>query len=80
VHEAIYQEKLAHYESQNQGEKKEDTMWNALTSEDSRGATFICLAISVFNILSGQSVICMYSSSIFEFMQNKGAMSKYLIK
>jgi hypothetical protein len=38
------------------------------------------LALAIFSNLSGQSVICIYSTAIFEIMTSKGAVSRYMIK
>ena len=45
-----------------------------------RGSSFICIAISLFNNLTGQSLICMYSTIIFEIMNSKGSVSHYYVK
>ena len=64
---------------ESQGEKV-DSAWVALTDKDQRGSSFICLALAIFSNLSGQSVICIYSTAIFEIMTSKGAVSKYIVK
>jgi len=57
-----------------------DSAWAALTDPNKRGASYISIAISIFNNLSGQSVICIYSTAIFEMMTSKGAISRYQVK
>ena len=51
-----------------------------MTDRNQRGSSYISLATSIFNNLSGQSVICIYSTAIFEMMTSKGAISRYQVK
>jgi hypothetical protein len=58
----------------------QDSAWHALTDPNKRNASYICLAISIFNNFSGQSAICMFSQQIFEGLTSQGAYSRYTVK
>jgi len=59
---------------------RQDTAWHALTDPSMRNSSYICIAISLFNNLTGQSLICMYSTAIFEGLASKGSLSHYVVK
>ena len=45
-----------------------------------RNSTWICIAIALFNNFTGQSLICMYSTAIFEDINILGSKSRFDIK
>lgn len=45
-----------------------------------RHASWICIIIALFNNLSGQGIICTFSTAIFERVQSLGARSRFDIK
>lgn len=81
VHQQMYNVKrLDHLNKIAAMGNTKDSVWKALTDKNQRGSSFICLALSIFNNLSGQSVICIYSTAIFEMMTSRGAISRYQVK
>ena len=81
VHQQMYNAKrLEHLNKIAARGNTQDSVWKALTDKNHRGSSFICLALSIFNNLSGQSVICIYSTAIFEMMTSRGAISRYQVK
>jgi hypothetical protein len=46
----------------------------------SRNATWTCIAIALFNNFTGQSLICIYSTNIFEDINMLGSHSRFDIK
>ena len=57
-----------------------DSIWYALMDPEIRNASWTCIAIALFNNFTGQSLICIYSTNIFENINNMGSRSKFDIK
>lgn len=43
-----------------------------LTSPDYRSATWICISIAIYNMMSGVNIINSYSTNIFDDIKNNG--------
>ena len=50
-------------------------VWSTLTSEEFRKATWVCIAIAVYNMMSGVNIINGYSTQIFDKIGEDGTFS-----
>lgn len=67
THEAIYKEKLEqHQRDLLEKSGRDDSVWRTLTDPDMRGSTWMAIAVCIFNILSGISIVTVYAIIIFE--------------
>ena len=81
VHQTIYDSKRFEHLKQIAAQgNTQDSAWKALTDKNQRGSSYISIAVALFNNLSGQSVICIYSTAIFEMITSKGGISRYQVK
>lgn len=60
--------------------QQSDNIWNALTNPEMRNSSWVCILISLFNNLSGQGLICTFSTAIFERVISMGIRSRFDIK
>lgn len=73
THEIIYEERQSAYQhAQSEKSGDDDSVWRALTDPNLRGSTWMAIWVSVFNILSGVSIVTVYAIIIFEKLLNGG--------
>ena len=61
----IYDEMLYAVEKESEGNEEKPNVIQALTNEDYRVATWICISLAVFNQMSGINIINIYAADIF---------------
>jgi MFS family permease len=76
-HEAIYYEKrrIAKEAEKKKGLGSQDSLYHSLTDPSQRSASWMCIFISLFGILSGNGIINMYSTAIFDGVSRMGSNS-----